>query len=44
MYGVGLNEKLKEVGVEVILTYPGNEETKYGSIPKFFIAKLLEGR
>lgn len=42
MYGVGLKEKLTEVGVEVILTYPGNEEKKYGSISRFIITKLLE--
>jgi hypothetical protein len=40
MYGVGLEEKLKEAGVEVILAYPGHEDTKYGSIEKFIIAKL----
>ena len=40
MYGVGLEEKLKEAGVEVVLAYPGHEDEKYGSITKFIIAKL----
>jgi acetyl esterase/lipase len=40
MYGVGLEEKLKEAGVEVVLAYPGHEDEKYGSITKFIISKL----
>jgi acetyl esterase/lipase len=40
MYGVGLAEKLNEVGVEVVLAYPGHEDKKYGSITKFLIKKL----
>lgn len=40
MYGVGLQEKLSELGVEVILSYPGYEDTKYGSVTEFLIEKL----
>jgi acetyl esterase/lipase len=40
MYGVKLAEKLKPLGVETILSYPGHHDEKYGSITKFLIAKL----
>ncbi|MFO0791655.1 MAG: alpha/beta hydrolase [Pirellulales bacterium] len=40
MYGVGLEEKLKDAGIEVVLAYPGHEDTKYGSVEKFLIEKL----
>jgi hypothetical protein len=40
MYGVGLAEKLKAAGVEVVLAYPGHEDTKYGSPTEFLIEKL----
>jgi acetyl esterase/lipase len=40
MYGVGLEEKLKEAGVEVVLAYPGHEDSKYRSPTKFLIEKL----
>lgn len=40
MYGVALAEKLKDAGVEVVLDYPGHEDTKYGSPAKFLIEKL----
>jgi acetyl esterase/lipase len=40
MYGVKLAEKLQSAGVEVVLAYPGHEDHKYGSIAKFFFAKL----
>ena len=40
MYGVELEKTLKENGVEVTLTYPGHEETEYGSMAKFLIEKL----
>jgi acetyl esterase/lipase len=40
MYGVKLAEKLQSAGVEVVLAYPGHEDQKYGSIAKFFFAKL----
>jgi len=40
MYGVKLAEKLEEAGVEVVLTYPGHPDTKYGSASKFMIEKL----
>ena len=40
LYGVKLVEKLEPLGVEVILSYPGHEDAKYGSIVRFLIAKL----
>jgi acetyl esterase/lipase len=40
MYGVKLAEKLESVGVEVVLTYPGKKDEKYGSPTKFLIEKL----
>jgi hypothetical protein len=40
MYGVALEAKLKEAGVEVVLAYPGREDTKYGSPTEFLIEKL----
>lgn len=42
MYGVALAEELNKVGVEAVLAYPGHEDTKYGSMDKFLIAKLKE--
>jgi len=42
MYGVKLAEKLQSAGVEVVLSYPGHEDTKYGSMVKFLIAKLKQ--
>jgi acetyl esterase/lipase len=40
MYGVKLAEKLQSAGVEVVLSYPGHEDQKYGSMVNFLIAKL----
>lgn len=40
MYGVKLAEKLKSLGVEVILAYPGHPDETHGSPTKFLIAKL----
>jgi acetyl esterase/lipase len=40
MYGVKLAEKLQSAGIEVVVSYPGNQDQKYGSITKFLIAKL----
>jgi acetyl esterase/lipase len=40
MYGVKLAEKLQSAGVEVVLSYPGHNENKYGSMVNFLIAKL----
>jgi predicted nuclease with RNAse H fold len=40
MYGVKLAEKLQSAGVEVVVSYPGHEDHKYGSIQKFLITKL----
>jgi acetyl esterase/lipase len=43
MYGVKLAEKMKRMGLEVVLSYPGQKDEKYGSISKFLIAKLKPG-
>jgi hypothetical protein len=40
MYGVKLAEKLKSNGIEVVLTYSGKADAKYGSPTKFLIEKL----
>jgi acetyl esterase/lipase len=40
MYGVKLAEKLSATGIEVVISYPGHQDEKYGSIAKFLIAKL----
>jgi len=40
MYGVKLAEKLQSAGIEAVVSYPGHQDQKYGSIAKFLIAKL----
>ncbi len=40
MYGIKLEEKLKEVGVETVVSFPTHQDEKYGSIQKFLITKL----
>ncbi len=40
MYGVKIAEKLNSAGVEVVVSYPGHQDAKYGSITKFLIEKL----
>jgi acetyl esterase/lipase len=40
MYGVQLAGKLKAVGVEAVVSYPGQTDEKYGGIEKFLIDKL----
>jgi acetyl esterase/lipase len=40
LYGIKLAEKLKAVGVEAVLSYPGHQDEQYKSIAGFFIAKL----
>jgi len=40
MYGVKLAEKLNALGVEVVVSYPGHQDEKYGSISDFLIQKL----
>jgi acetyl esterase/lipase len=40
IYGVKLAEKLKTVGVEVVLSYPGHTDERYQSVSDFLIAKL----
>ncbi len=39
-YGVQLAKVLEADGIEVIVSYPGHTDTKYGSIEKFLIEKL----
>lgn len=40
MYGVKLAEKMHEVGVEAVVSYPQEPDAKYGSTREFIIAKL----
>jgi acetyl esterase/lipase len=40
MYGVKLAEKMQAAGVEAVLSYPGQQDEKYGSVVTFLIAKL----
>lgn len=42
IYGIKLAEKMKQHNLEVIVSYPGHQDEKYGSITKFFIAKLKQ--
>jgi len=42
VYGIKLAERLKQVGVEVIVVYPGSESAQYSSINAFLIAKLKD--
>ena len=40
IYGIKLAEKLSAAGVEVIVSYPGHQDEKYGSTTKFLIEHL----
>jgi acetyl esterase/lipase len=40
--GIKLAERLKEKGVEAVVSYKGHEDTKYGSIQNFLIKKLTD--
>ncbi|MEX0678077.1 MAG: alpha/beta hydrolase [Pirellulales bacterium] len=40
MYGAQLAERLGAAGVEVVVAYPGHQDTKYGSVETFLIEKL----
>jgi acetyl esterase/lipase len=40
MYGMKLAERLRDAAVEVVVTYPADSETKYGSTTNFIIEKL----
>lgn len=40
MYGLALQQKLVPMGVEVVLAYPGQADTEYGSPVRFLIGKL----
>jgi acetyl esterase/lipase len=44
MYGVKLAEKLSGAGVEVDLSYPGHEDSRYGSPTLFLIEKLTDSK
>jgi acetyl esterase/lipase len=43
IYGLKLAERLTELGVEAVVTYPGSEKPKYATIAAFLIAKLKDG-
>jgi acetyl esterase/lipase len=40
IYGIKLEEKLKDAGVEVVVAYPAREDKKYGGVREFLTAKL----
>jgi acetyl esterase/lipase len=40
VYGIKLAERLKEAGVECVVTYPGGPKSKYAGVADFLIAKL----
>jgi acetyl esterase/lipase len=40
IYGIKLEEKLKDAGVEVVVSYPARKDTKYGGVQEFLIEKL----
>jgi acetyl esterase/lipase len=40
IYGIKLAERMKEVGVECVLSYPGAPKPKYANTTAFLIAKL----
>ena len=40
IYGIKLIERTEPLGLEVVQSYPGHEDQKYGTIQKFLITKL----
>jgi acetyl esterase/lipase len=42
LYGIKFAEAAKESGIEVVVSYPGHKDEKYGSISTFLIEKLSE--
>jgi acetyl esterase/lipase len=40
IYGIKLAEKLEPMGVEVVVSYPGQQDKRYGSTTNFLIEKL----
>src|SRR5437870_10893383 len=40
VYGIELEKKMKEVGVECVVTWPGHPSEKYKSIRDFLVTKL----
>jgi len=38
--GIKLAERMRALGLEAVVAYPGHEDPRYGSIEKFLIAKL----
>jgi acetyl esterase/lipase len=41
MYGIKLAEKMNDLGLEVVVSYPGHEDNKYGSPRDFMVEKLM---
>ena len=41
IYGIKLVEKLRPLGVEVVVSYPSHQDKRYGSPIKFLIEKLV---
>ena len=42
LYGIKFAEAAKDSGIEVVVSYPGHKDEKYGSVSKFLIEKLSE--
>jgi acetyl esterase/lipase len=42
LHGIKLAEKLRQYGTEIIVSYPGHEDHKYGSANNFLIKKLTD--
>lgn len=40
LYGIALADRMKPTGIECVVSYPDQKDTKYGTIQKFLIAKL----
>jgi hypothetical protein len=40
MYGIKLAERMKDIGLEAVLAYPGHDDKVYGSQREFMIKKL----
>ena len=42
IYGLELAKRVQPLGVEIVVTYPGKPDSKYGSLTKFLITKLKD--
>lgn len=40
IHGIKLEEKMKDAGVEVVLSFPARKDTKYGGVREFLVEKL----